>query len=503
MKKLGWFIVCLGLMACTATQPIEATQVGETAVSHPTLPSTGTPMPSVTPTRISPTPTDAAIILPPPTATPQPTATFLPAPTAETTRLTPIEPVTVGQSLAIPYDLLLMSKVALQLWQPQTGEVTLLLTPTDAQSQLAYWRSAADGQTILIAQTPINEAEPGFRLFLFEAANRQVREVWSDSEAYLLALALAVDGRSAAFITSTTSLRAEAGVKTVQLLDVQTGQKTTLADCPTSRLIANGSTTFTYTTGCTQLVAVPDGKTWLWHDIEGVWQGGLQQISRLLVPHEFFADDPPRLYIPTDEWSLNGRYQLLSGHRGEGSHPWLLDMLTEQTVELPNYAPGLEYWVDWLWTQDNRLLAIRQPIEEGEETNFAELWHIEEGSLVHEKSLTLPTYEWNPVRAFMQLADGRFAFVLNHNDPTKAVSRNLYLMSSLDQPAQPWLSLPPLAGHPGKQSLIWTPDLSGVLYTLPLGNDRLQPFYSFADDLTLYDLTELLGSDIMNFMWLP
>lgn len=495
MKRLGWFIACMGLMACTAAQPIPATQVGGTAVSPTTLPATSTPM--------QPTPTNTAITPQSLTATPPPTATLVLTPTPETTLLTPIEPVTMGQTLAIPYDLLFMSKTALQLWQPQTGEVNWLLTPTDTQSQLAYWRSTADDQTILIAQTPINEAEPGFRLFLFEAASRQVREVWADSEAYLLALAMAVGGSSAAFITSTAPLQAEEGVKTVQLLDLQTGQRTKLADCPISRLVANGTTAFTFTTACNHLVAVPDGQTWLWSDVEGVWQGGLQQTSRLLVPHEFFDGDPPQLYVPTDEWSPNGRYQRLSGHRGEGSHPWLLDMLTGQTVELPNYTPGLDYWADWLWTQDNRLLAIRQPIEEGEETNFAELWHIEEDLLVYEKSVTLPTYAWHPVQAFMQLADGRFAFVLNHNDPTQAASRSLYLMNSLDQSAQPWLSLPPLAGHPGKQSLIWTPDLSGVLYTLPLNNDGLRPLFSFADDSTLYDLTELLGSDSMEFIWLP
>jgi hypothetical protein len=160
----------------------------------------------------------------------------------------------------------------------------------------------------------------------------------------------------------------------------------------------------------------------------------------------------------------------------------------------------------WQWTPDNRLFTVRLPIYiDGETDNFGELWHIEGNELIQDAALALPNPHNIPPVAPSQLGDGRFAFILNHNDPADATTRNLYLITSFDQPPQPLISLPPLRGFwdiTHSQSLTWTPDASGVLYML-VAPDVLEPFYIPAVCSILYDLTNLLGSAITDLLWLP
>jgi hypothetical protein len=347
---------------------------------------------------------------------------------------------------------------------------------------------------------------PGFTLFLFEAQSRQVRELWSESDSYLFAYALAVDGRSTAIITSGSSLPEGEGSEVIQVINHASGQVTTLANCTNVSQADDEETRFVYKPRCQTLVAAPDGQTWLWQDVEGVQQGGLYESVHLLVPHDYIENDPSRYYSPTDDWSPDGRYQLLSARRFKGSTRWVLDMSNGQTIEVPNSVTGLDMVAYWQWTPDNRLFTVRLPIYiDGETDNFGELWHIEGNELIQDAALALPNPHNIPPVAPSQLGDGRFAFILNHNDPADATTRNLYLITSFDQPPQPLISLPPLRGFwdiTHSQSLTWTPDARGVLYML-VAPDARQPFYIPADGSILYGLTKLLGSAITYMLWLP
>jgi hypothetical protein len=207
---------------------------------------------------------------------------------------------------------------------------------------------------------------------VFVALSRQVRDLWWVGERFLFGFALAVDGRSAGFLSSTGSLAADETVEEIHVIDNETREARKLADCPNSRLIKHGTTSFIYKSRCYRLVAGLDGQTWLWSDIEGVWQGALDQPARFLLAHDYFDNDPPRTYDPTDDWSPDGRYQLLLSRRGEGTNRWVLDMDSGQTIELPLYANSFNRYGQWQWTPDNHLLALREPLFEGEEDNFAE-----------------------------------------------------------------------------------------------------------------------------------
>lgn len=510
MNRFLWALAILGgfcLAACSPTTPVVVThtRVSQTAVAV-TATATRTPLPA--PTIIS-APTLPALPTIPAVedgqATPMAAATRtpVPSPTAVTTLLTPIQRLAAGATLPLNHDLLFISAGELKVWQPQTGQVHTLLARTDLV--VSGWRATPDRHMVLIAQTA-GENKPGFTLSLFTADTRQVRELWSEPDHYLLAYALATNGRDAALITRSTPLDTPEDPEVIQVIDGETGQITTLADCPYTRPFEN-DTDNVYIDHCHSLVAVPDGQTWLWRDSEGVWQGELAQPPRLLVPHEYFDNDPPRIYTPTDDWSPDGRYQLLLARRFEGRNRWVLDMITGQNMEVPNSYIELGQLVSyWQWTADNQLFTVRPPrYEEGETDNFAELWHIAAGQLGPDAALMLPNLEQIPPAAASQLPDGRFAFIINHTDPATAVTRQLYLITNFDQPPQPLVSLPPLREHwsyTHDQSLTWAPDNSGVLYILPSAKSH-QPFYIAADGSILYDLTDLLGINLTDLIWLP
>ncbi len=510
MNRCLWALAILGgfcLAACSPTTPVVVThtRVSQTAVVV-TATASQTPPPALpisgTPTFIAP-PAIPAVVEQEATATATATQTSVPSPTAVTTLLTPIQRLAVGATLPLNHDLLFISAGALKVWQPQTGQVNTLLARTDLV--VSGWRAAPDRQMVLIAQTA-GEDKPGFTLSLFTADTRQVRELWSEPDHYLLAYALAANGRDAALITRSTLLGTNEDPEVIQVIDGETGQITTLADCPYTRPFGDDTDNF-YIDHCHSLVAAPDGLTWLWRDSEGVWQGGLGQAPRLLVPHEYFDNDPPRIYTPTDDWSPDGRYQLLLARRFEGRNRWLLDMTTGQNIEVPNSHVELGQVVSyWQWTPDNQLFTVRPPrYEAGETDHFAELWHIAAGQLMPDAALPLPHPEQIPPAAASQLPDGRFAYIINHTDPATAVSRNLYLIHTFDQPPQPLVSLPPLRDHwsyTHSQSLTWTPDASGVLYILRSAESD-QPFYIPAVGAALYDLTDLLGDNLTDLIWLP
>lgn len=514
MKPLFWIAVLLqglSLLGCSHASPGNSTYTPAGATAIVATPSTiQAPLPTVaTIATATPVPLgveSTAMSTIGPTHTPRPTQTSLPAPTAVLPTLsTPIQQITAGQTLPINHDLLFINGGELRLWQSQLSQVTMLLPAPDSDLIVSGWQVTPDRQSVLIAQTQSNGG-PGFTLSLFNAETRQIEERWAETEHYLFAYALAVDGRSLAYITSTTSSQAGQGVEVIQLIGDGQDKPSKLADCPNSHSFGSGDNSFIYTTRCQNLVAGADGRTWLWRDIEGVWQGSLEQSPRLLVAHEYDENDPPRIYSATTDWSPDGRYQLLSAHRSEGSNRWVLDMTSGQLIEVPNSTTGLQDVAYWQWIEDNRLFTVRPPVTiNGETDNVAELWRIAGAELVLDASLMLPDSAGIPPTAPVQVSDGRLAFIHNESNDANVTVPMLYLITEFDQSTQPLIQLPPLRGHwslAHNQSLTWAPDNSGVLYISPTAQMR-QPFYIPVDDPMLYDLSQVWGNQITDLMWLP
>ena len=374
-----------------------------------------------------------------------------------------------------------------------------MLLASESGLTIDGWRMTPDKQTILIAQT-YGDDTPGFSLILFDAHTRELHELWSETDSYLFAYDLAGDGRSTAIITNTSSYREEGGQETITIIDNDQRQASTLGSCPNRRQKSYEDREIDYIFHCRTLVSVPNSNTWLWRDIVGVWQGGLTATPRLLVTHDFFEDsDPPLLFIPTRDWSPDGRYQLLSALRFEGGNRWLLDMETGQSVALENSGFGIEPGPVWQWTQDNRLLTVLPP--DGDANVFVELWHLEGLQLRQDAALTLP----NPNAAYVvnvsQLPDGRFAFTMNGDDPNFGA---ITLLPNFNAPPQLLTALPPLEhwSYGYNQSLTWTPDAAGAVY-LYASSQGQRPFYLPADGTILYELTELLSNQITQLVWLP
>lgn len=490
----------LFLLACSKVEPLEL-QAGETAVTTPSSPTV--PPPTITATQPAtqiatatnlptnpPTPQYTAVPTSRPSRTPSPTPTP-PAPDH-------LQSLTTGQTLPMNHDLLFISEGELRLWQPQTAQVLRLL-PNPTNLSTKGWRMTPDQQTILLAQAHV-DSSPGFMLYLFDTNSRELRELWSETDTYLFAYALATDGRSAAIITSTTSHDEEGGQETIKVIDSELRQAATLTTCPNRRQKSYENREIDYTLRCTELAAVPHSDTWLWRDIEGVWQGGLNSAPRLLAAHDFFEDsDPALIYSPTHDWSPNGRYQLLSARRFEGGNHWLLDIDTGQATVIENSNFGINPGVIWQWTQDNRLLAVPPP--NGGVDILLELWRIEDGQLVQDVSLTLPNPNAVQIATPSQLPDGRFALIINGAGPNLGT---ITLIPNFNTPPQLLTTLMPLEhwGYGYDQSLTWTPDTAGAVYLYPDSQGR-RPFYLPADGTILYELTELLGNQITELVWLP
>jgi hypothetical protein len=251
------------------------------------------------------------------------------------------------------------------------------------------------------------------------------------------------------------------------------------------------------------MTAAPDGQSWLWYDVEGLWHGGLEQPPRMLWAHEFFEEDWPRVFRPTSDWSPDGRYHLLWGQQGQVGRYYVFDTVMGSMVETPDYVDEV---FRWLWLGDGRLVVMRHPVNPGEVGNFVEVWRVEGSELVQDAVLSLPDTGLTSAAGLTELGDGRLAYVHNHNNPSEAETRNIYLITSFDRPPEPWVSLPPLDNSSAGQSLTWLPNEQGVVYhRFSEVRDR-EFFYIPADGSVLYDLTDVLGmvaNEPARLFWLP
>ncbi len=507
------FSLCLILfaalfhLACRASIPLQtpAVQSSPTAttaqipisptISPPTIPSpTSTATPVATPTTIPPEQLS-------PTSTPIPPPTSAPSPTPVPQLLTPIEKLAAGQIIDQSHDLLFISQNELKLWQPQSGQVKTLLSPSIDEQSISKRQMSIESGIFLIPGVHPDDL-PGFTFYVFDGATSQLEEVWSEPDRFLMAYALSTDGRTIGMVSAGEVSGDDEKKYVIDLIDIELREKTPMVSCPNTRPIDH----FVYRKPC-WIAAVPNSQNWMWSDIDGVQIGGVDQPARLLVPHVFDGKALPLAFYPTPDWSPDGRYQLLLASRYEGSTRWILDTITGQVIEVPDSVEGTGLMTFWQWTWDNRLVTIKSTADESSDSpsakfNLAEWWRVVDGELLREEVVELPRPKnINPV-GLTQPADGQISFIINNNDPADPDLRNIYLLDSANLEVQTVASIPPYWGLKFQQTLQWTPDTSGILF-LVIDWKNSQIFYIPADGGVLYDISEFLGENITQAVWLP
>jgi hypothetical protein len=278
-----------------------------------------------------------------------------------------------------------------------------------------------------------------------------------------------------------------------------------VATCDTA--INIGDRRFHYYLPCDSLVWTPDSQSLLWGDGAGVWQMTSGNSPVLLVPNELYENDPPRLFRPTMDWSLDGRHQLLVASRAEGSNRYIYDTKTQQLIEVSNSTSGLGDFSYWIWTHDNHLFTVRAPrLSIGEVDAVAEKWRVSGQSLVLESSTILPGGVAAAPAAPAQFQDGQFGFVLNGHE-LPAVAHGLYTLLSFREQARLVNTLPQLPGiyPPHGQIVVWAPDGSGAIISQvdPGTGASLFVLYASVEDGMSYELQPALGQHLHSFAWLP
>jgi hypothetical protein len=376
----------------------------------------------------------------------------------------------------------------LKRWVHDSNQIETLL----AEPIWPYYSLDAARQTILVARDlPVEP--PAAELFLIEPSAGISRTLLSPISG-LLDFALSPDGQVVAYTTG--EVGATSG--SVHLLAMD-GRQQTVVSCQLIYAQDHGDFVHTSHVGCGTLRWSPDSQTVLWSDVAGVWEGGWRTEPRLLIANEWFADDAPRIYVPTQDWSLDGRYQLVIAHRGKGYSRRVYDRQTGTLIEVPHSITGLGETAYWRWTQDNRLFTVRPPAYFDDETeNIAEIWHVEADELLLDESLVILSKEVGQPQRPIQLADGRFAFAFVSNDPLNPEWRGLYIISAMSEPPFKMNGLPPsrLFDH----QLTWLPDGSAAIYHNLATNQIL---YVAMDGSPLIDVTAAFGPEVTGVTWLP
>ena len=495
----------LALMSCRPTdsaEPVATITASATVTITPsTEPSATATMPQ-SPIPATNTPAPAASRPPEATATPLPTATAIPSPTPELALLTPIESVPAGQPFPLTHNLLFIAGGALKFWDPASGQVDTLLA-SRGQLVVSDWQASAEQQHLVIAMTGLNDG-PGFALYHWQRNDGQLSFLHEEPERYLAALAIAADGQSIGYIDGDASWREDGASQAINVIRTADGQPLWQQPCANQRKL--GSTnTFTYFAYCFSLTAAPAGN-WVWADIEGVWRGGPGETATQLVSNVFYDDELPLMHRPTSQWSPDGQYLLLQASRFEGSWPQLLNLADGSLRDLPHHVLDLGLSSRWQWLPGNILFALHPPVlEDDQRLATAEWWAVTEQGFTELASLALNLGElWfasDPAAA----ADGHLAVALNHDQPDLPATRQILLFGAGDSAAHALVYLPPLSPYDSglDQQLSWLPDGSGLLYLLPGSENSRQPFYIPASGARLYDLAEILGSDLEQVIWLP
>jgi hypothetical protein len=443
----------------------------------------------------------------PTTPTADPAATL--TPTVEVTLSAPpvIAPqVTVASGQpTLDQDLLFIAGRSLQLRSATTGGITTLLEAEGTAGVTAF-SVTADGER-LVATRMVNAESRTFELIRVDI---QSTNTWKLADApRLLHFAVSPDGRYALYVAGGRPFAPSEAVAeieeefpnspvqagTVYLADMETQQSREVGQCVDIPEGADWGAEFLVS--CQGVYWTNDSQNMLWADVAGIWMRH-QNASQptLLFPNSADLSDPPGLHYRPLSFAKNGRHLLVQRVFFEGLSYQVLDLVTEEIIELPGSQFGIGTgYINVDWMQDDRLLKLRQQNAEGQVDPALELWRIQDDNSIQleetNQLANLPPHQ--NIRFVKHFQNGRFGFLLEADNPTQS---GLYIMeSSTVQPER-------INGLPYNQTrVIWQPTGSGAIVEQ---RDAVGNFlYTPAGGNLYYDLQPAFGPNANAFFWRP
>lgn len=257
--------------------------------------------------------------------------------------------------------------------------------------------------------------------------------------------------------------------------------------------------------GCFGLLWSPDSQQLVWADARGIWDywpdlatTSLLQSNRYHIDGEFDLN-----VFRLIDWSPSGRYLRLDVGHFEGLSESILDLQSGQLIEIPyTFAYEGPVITSVSWMQDDRLFMVRTTGGYGNFVNYAEFWRVqpEQGELVLEQSLHIPTGPDAYASEATQLADGSLAFaVFSFEEGDKTAG--LYRLTPQQGVLQKTNQLPPQIDYDG--TVFWTSDGDGAIIvwyrdpqSLHFAGTRYDFVFVQPHDAHFYYVRPLLGSSI-------
>lgn len=497
-----WWILFSGLWFIVACSAREQTQ---TTVAIPSIHSTATLFVGINqPDQVTPTtPTPSSLMI-------QASPTARSTPTLPSITLTPVTtempelPDAITELPPINHDLLVIVDGSLKKWNHKTGTVEILLEGTDineagGQGKITRFQVDADERRLVAARLT-GDNPPTYALIWFNLESETFVDLMTDLP-YLLDFEVSPDGQRVAYAVGDPASLGDIGngytypfKGSIYWQDLaQTQQSHFVGECTN----VNPDGVEKSWPGCLSLIWSMDSQQVIWADARGVWQYELNAPeASLLQPSLYNLDignfeQEVNVFNPLD-WSPSGRYLRLEVRQYEGGRESILDLETNQLIEIPyTFAYEGPVVTSLTWTQDDHLFMVRTEGAYGEFVNYAEFWRVapELGELVLEQSIPIPTGFQAYVSEATQLGDGSFTFAVfsfEEGDETAG----LYWLDpeqGVPQKVNPLPSQIPFAA-----ATFWTPSGDGVL-VIWYQDDFV---YVKSGDAGVYDMRSLLGDSI-------
>ncbi len=436
----------------------------------------------------------------PDTPTPPVVVTQAPQPTA-----TPLPPTLIPSDVIVetenrPYisqDLLFIGDGDLKKWSRRDGRVTTLLYKrTSGRQTLLFgnvYRFAINAEgTVAVAARAIPADSMSSELWWVDTNSGQRRQLVATVPG-LIDMSLSPDGRSLLYIASDADNLFWSG--TVYQLDLVgddepmavgpcTDMATVIVEPPVRR-------------ACLGVLWTRDSQNMLWSDANGIWLRHVAATeATLILPATAMSEEDFLPLYHLREWSLNGRYLMLSvTTQLQQAETAVLDLATNKLLTIPETLVSEDKgYVEVDWMQDGRLFVIREQDEQGQVAPSMQLWRLNDGQLILEETtaLTLPPHTW--LQDAVHFITGRYAFTLIGDDPLLS---GLYLMASSNEQPQRVNGLPYIAGE-----TTWLYDNAGAIMTMP-GRDDSVVFLGVEPGRGIvYEIRPFLGHHTSQFAWL-
>ena len=481
-------------VACIANETeLESDLLLPTAVIQEAIPS------QLTPSGATATFQPTAVIFPD-TPTPPAVVTQAPQPTA-----TPLPPTLIPSDVIVetenrPYisqDLLFIGDGDLMKWSRRDGHVaTLLYKRTSGRQTLLFGnvhRFAINAEGIVaVAARAIPTDSMSSELWWVDTNSGQRRQLAATVPG-LIDMSLSPDGRSLLYIASDADNLFWSG--TVYLLDlVGDDEPTAVGPCADmATVIAD----LTVRRACLGVLWTRDSQNMLWSDANGIWLRHVAATeATLILPATTMSEEAFLPLYHLREWSLNGRYLMLSvTTQLQQTETAVLDLVTNELLTIPGtlVSEGTGY-VEVDWMQDGRLFVIREQDEQEQVAPSLQLWRLNDGQLILEETTALKLPPHTRLQDAVHFITGRFAFTLVGDDPLVS---GLYLMASSNEQPQRVNGLPYIAGK-----TTWLYDNAGAIMAMP-GRDDAVVFLGVEPGRGIvYEIRPFLGHHTSQFAWL-